>query len=216
MTDQKPAKAEIDWELAERHYRAGILSLRQIADECGITEGAVRKRAKKDQWTRNLSAKIQQRAEEKVRKAAVRIPSTQLTPVSEKQVVEENAELQYRIRMEHRQDIGRTRKLFQALLGEVEAASSIEGQGLINQLFQLLNDEPDPDSADADRKRYDAMRKKLELVLSTTGRIDSAKKLTEMLEKLVKLEREAFGIITEAEGKGGSVDDLLAKMRGME
>lgn len=209
-------KTPTDWELIEKKFRAGMLSLREIAAEGGVTEGAIRKRAKKDGWTRNLAEKIKQRAEEKVRKAAVRIPSTQLTSATEKQVVEENAELQYRVRMEHRQDIGRTRKLFQTLLSEVEAASTIEGQGLIAQLFELLNDEPDADSAEGDRRRYDAMRKKLDLVLSTSGRIDSAKKLTEMLEKLVKMEREAFGIQAEGEQGKTGIDDLLAKIRGIE
>ena len=214
MTEK--VKRVIDWESVEVHYRANIRSLKDIGKEYNVSDAGILKRAKAHGWTRDLAAKIKAKADAKVSAAAVSAEVSAAKSANEATVVEANAELQYRIRMEHRQDIGRTRKLFQALLGEVEAASSSEGQGLISQLFALLNDEPDPDGADADRKRYDAMRKKLDLVLSTSGRIDSAKKLTEMLEKLVKLEREAFGIITEAEGKGGSVDDLLAKMRGME
>ena len=46
-----PAKAAgivapIDWEKIELDYRAGIKTMRQIADENGITHGAVNKRAK--------------------------------------------------------------------------------------------------------------------------------------------------------------------------
>ena len=48
-------KAAPDWERIELDYRAGIKSLRQIADEGGITEGAIRKRAKRDAWERDLS-----------------------------------------------------------------------------------------------------------------------------------------------------------------
>ena len=45
-------KTKVDWELVEKHYRAGLLSLREIAKEAGCTEGAIRKRAKKDGWSR--------------------------------------------------------------------------------------------------------------------------------------------------------------------
>lgn len=209
-------KRVIDWDSVEAHYRAGIRSLKDIGNEYGVSDAGILKRAKVHGWSRNLAAKIKAKADAKVSAAAVSAEVSAAKSANESAVVEANAELQYRIRIEHRQDIGRTRKLFQTLLSEVEAASTSDGQGLIDQLFELLNDKPDPDSADADRKRYDAMRKKLDLVLSTSGRIDSAKKLTEMLEKLVKLEREAFGIVNEDEGKAGTVDDLLAKMRGIE
>jgi hypothetical protein len=36
-----------DWEAIESAYRAGVLSLRDIGDKYGVTEGAIRKRAKK-------------------------------------------------------------------------------------------------------------------------------------------------------------------------
>lgn len=52
------AKKTPDWERIEADYRAGVLSLREIAAANGITEGAIRKRAKRDGWTRDLGAKI--------------------------------------------------------------------------------------------------------------------------------------------------------------
>ncbi|HIE2547659.1 TPA: hypothetical protein ACXLF2_004815, partial [Klebsiella pneumoniae] len=41
-----------DWEAIESAYRAGVLSLRDIGDKYGVTEGAIRKRAKKFDWVR--------------------------------------------------------------------------------------------------------------------------------------------------------------------
>ena len=90
-----------DWVLIEKLYRAGIASLREIAQEGGVTEGVVRKRAKRDDWSRDLAAKIQQKAEDLVRNEAVRRVGTQLTPSSETQVVEANAEMQFHINLEH-------------------------------------------------------------------------------------------------------------------
>lgn len=69
MEEKKP-RSTADWELIERHYRAGLLSLREIAKEGGVTEGAIRKRAKKDGWTRNLVRTVQHKVDRSVPLAA--------------------------------------------------------------------------------------------------------------------------------------------------
>lgn len=61
-------KRKPDWELAERLYRAGQLTLRQAADQVGCTEGAIRKRAKLKGWHRDLTHRVR----EQVRAAVVR------------------------------------------------------------------------------------------------------------------------------------------------
>jgi hypothetical protein len=48
-----------DWIQIEVDYRAGIKTLRQIADEHSISHVAINKRAKRDGWTRDIAAKIQ-------------------------------------------------------------------------------------------------------------------------------------------------------------
>lgn len=53
-----------DWERIELDYRAGIKTLRQIADEHGISHVAINKRAKRDDWTRDLSARTKANAVE--------------------------------------------------------------------------------------------------------------------------------------------------------
>ena len=65
-------KKVIDWEKIELDYRAGVKSLREIAAEHDISDGAIRKRAKRDDWSRDLSAKINAKAEDLVRKELVR------------------------------------------------------------------------------------------------------------------------------------------------
>lgn len=39
-----------DWEAIESAYRAGVLSLREIGAQYGVTEGVIRNRAKKLEW----------------------------------------------------------------------------------------------------------------------------------------------------------------------
>jgi hypothetical protein len=77
MSDSKdePARAprrSHDWEEIEAQYRAGVLSSVQIATAHGITEGAIRKRAKAESWVRDLSAKIRVRTEAALVRAEVR------------------------------------------------------------------------------------------------------------------------------------------------
>jgi hypothetical protein len=48
MADKRP----IDWDQIEISFRAGKISGRQIAHRHGISEGAVRKRAKAGNWVR--------------------------------------------------------------------------------------------------------------------------------------------------------------------
>lgn len=62
-----------DWERIEADYRAGLLPLRTIAENDGnVTEAGIRKRATRDEWVRDLGAKIKAKAEDLVRKAEVR------------------------------------------------------------------------------------------------------------------------------------------------
>jgi hypothetical protein len=202
MTDRKT----VDWELVEKLYRSGILSLRQIGEECGCTEGAIRKRAKRDKWTRNLQARIQQRAEELVRKELVRGPSTQLTPATENETVEATAIAVANVLIAQKTDISRTRQLFKSLLSEIEGLTS-HGD-LAEQLMELLVDEKGDKPSKAEEERVRKMRETLDKILSMSGRVDSAKKLTDMLEKLVAMERVAYGI-DDRRGAGGQVGDIV-------
>lgn len=63
---------KIDWEGIQREYRAGQLSLMEIARQFGLSDTAIRKRAKQDNWKRDLSGEI--RAE--IRERLVRASST--------------------------------------------------------------------------------------------------------------------------------------------
>lgn len=47
-----------DWEAIESAYRAGVLSLRDIGEQYGVTEGAIRKRAKKFSWVRKAGTQV--------------------------------------------------------------------------------------------------------------------------------------------------------------
>jgi len=53
----------VDWEAVEKQYRAGVRTLRDIAEEHGCSHVAIQKKAAKEGWTRDLGAKIRAAAD---------------------------------------------------------------------------------------------------------------------------------------------------------
>lgn len=112
-----------DWEAVQLAYRLGLRSLRSIGADHGLTEGAIRKRAKKEEWPRDLKAKVKAKAEEMVRKAEVRKQVRKASSPTENQQVEIGARVQSEIILGHRRDVPRARALVMRLLGEAENAT---------------------------------------------------------------------------------------------
>lgn len=179
-----------DWERIEVDYRAGVLSLREIAAAHGVSHVAIQKRAKKVGWTRDLAAKIKAKAEELVNKQEVTGSVTTETSVSERQIIEANAQRIAQVRGEHRADITRMRRIVLDLLSELEQQTgNVE---LFEQLGEMLRNEDDR----GQDKRNEIYQK----VISTAGRIDGLKKLAEAMKILIGLEREAYGLDATPEG----------------
>jgi len=183
MTDQG-AKAAPDWERIEQDYRAGVLSIREIASQHGITHGAINKRAKSRGWERDVAAKITAKADALVSKRQVSTLVSTERAVSERILIEANAQVIADVRMSHRGDIRRARSLTMMLLSELEATTI--DHDLFAELGEMLR-QPDQHGQD---KRNDLYQK----VIGLPSRVDSVKKLSEALKTLVGLEREAYGM----------------------
>lgn len=214
MSEEKtPQASATDWERIELDYRAGLLSVREIAEARGCSHTAINKRAKKEGWDRDLKARIQAKAEALVSKREVSTMVSTERLETERAVIEANAESIANVRMGHRKDIRRSRELALALLGEMEAQTgNIE---LYEELGELLRSE-DKNGID---KRNDLYNR----VISSAGRISSMKQLAETLKTLIGLEREAYSIGVEiaptsppGSGAGDLSDDELEMiaMRG--
>lgn len=181
MSERKPAP---DWERIEQDYRAGVLSIREIAGQHGITDGAIRKRAKAQDWERDISAKVNAKADALVRAEQVRSQVRTESALSERVLIEATAQVIADVRMRHRGDIGRALSLSMKLLAELEGQTdSLE---LLEQLGELMRS----DDERGQDKRNDLYNK----IIATPSRIDSVKKLSETLKNLIGLEREAYGL----------------------
>lgn len=175
-----------DWERIELDYRAGIKSLRQMADEHGLSEGAIRKRAKRDDWARDLSSKIQAKADDLVRRESVRSEVRTESRASERVLIEANAQVAADIRLSHRADIRRVRSLVASLMDELEQQAGTESAEMLRDLGEMMRS---PDDAGQD-KLNDLYRK----IVSLPERSKTAKTLAESLRIAVDMERQAFGM----------------------
>lgn len=194
MSNSKPAP---DWERIELDYRAGIKTLRQIAEEHGITHGAINKRAKRDGWERDLSEKIHAKADALVSRAAVSTPVSADTRIKEQAVVDANAHAVADVRLAHRRDIHRARRLTNALLDELERQTDPDTLVLLEELGELLKNPDEKTGRDRLNEVYQA-------VISLPERSKTMKVLAESLQKLVDMERQAFGMNDKDAGKGAN------------
>lgn len=197
MTSKQP-----DWEAIERAYRAGVLSVREIAAANEVSHTAINKRAKRDGWDRDLKAKIKAKADALVSKREVSTEVSSKQAETEREIIELNAEVIANIRMAHRGDISRSRRLTNKLLDELESLT--DEQGTIKELIDQLKD--------GDHEDGEAMADVLALAKKMSAlpaRTKTMKELAETLKTLVALERQAYDLDVK---QGGSEEDTLSKL----
>ena len=175
-----------DWERIELDYRAGIKTLRQIADEHGISHGAINKRAKRDGWERDLAAKIQAKADALVSKAAVSKPVSTETRAAEREVIEANATAMADVLLAHRRDIQRSKSIVMRLLDELEQQTGLENALLLEELGELMRSEDD--------KGQDRLNDLYRKIISLPERAKTMKSLADSLRVTVDMQRQAFGM----------------------
>ncbi len=145
-------RRNIDWEAVEREYLAGIRSLKDIGAEYGVSDAGIIKRARRDGWTRDLSAKIKAKADALVSAREVSAEVSLQNKIAERQVVEANANLLADAVLNQRADVKRARSTVQKLwdmvdieldhpeefsrLGELLADPENNNQGKLNDIFQ--------------------------------------------------------------------------------
>lgn len=190
MTDKQP----VDWERIEQLFRAGVLSLREIAAACpGSNHVAIARRAKKEGWVQDLSAKIKAKANDLVTRQAVTADVTAERAVTDRALIEINAQVIANVRMAHRGDISRSRSVANKLLDELEGLT--DNRDLFEQLGELLRSEDDK----GQDKRNDLYMR----VIDLPARTKTMKDLADTLKNLITLERQAYDLGNKPEGEGG-------------
>ena len=197
-------KKPTDWEAIERDYCAGLLSLREIASSHPSTNHvAIARRAKKEGWVRNLTEKIQAKADELVTRSHVTDGVTESSRVSEREVIDANAEMMANVIRSHHKSLGRLDTVIKLLFDRLEA--ELSGTELFDQLGELM--------AAPDEKGQDKLNELYRKVIALPSHTDTAKKLAETLKTKIELERKVFKIEDQPADSSDSIADAIRKAR---
>jgi len=202
--DGNSSKKPPDWRAIEREYRAGIKTLRQIASEHGITHGAINKRAKQEDWPRDLSAKIKAAAESKVSKALVSRAESTNDVVTERQVVEANAEIVAQADLINRKDVLLALSVSRSQLGEVAELGEPEFRERLIALGDAM-DTSTPQRADKDNELY-------RYIISLAGRVKLSKDIAASHGVYIPMQRKILKLDAEGDRNQSNLDALLAKI----
>lgn len=187
----------LDWEAIERDFRAGMLSIREIAKLHDISDTAIRKKAKSGEWDRDLSAKVDERVRTKLVRNAVRTNQ----PQTEEEIIEEAATVKVTIVREHHRLISNgikiTELLSEQLIRDAESREDLE------------QDIEDMTADDKDTRRRNRLMKAVSLGTHSTIAVN----LANATKTWIGLERQAFNIADEPaeipQTPGTATDDDL-------
>jgi len=184
MPRPRGPQPKIDWKKAERLYRQGLLSLNEIAQECGAkTEGTIRSHAKAHGWTRDLTNEMRNKTRVKMVEnlATFANPDAVLTGMQDEQIIEEAARTQVQVVREHQTTLKRGHQLTLRMLDELDATTAYMGE-----LQKLISSTVAP-------QRQEGLRR----AISLSSRITSMRDLANAAKTWVQLERQAFNIVDE-------------------
>lgn len=187
------ARRHIDWDSIEREYRAGQLSTREIAREHDVSDAAVRKKAKALGWERDLSQEVKTRVKAKVARQEV------LDSDEDEAIVEKAAQRGADVIALHKTSIGTGRQLVDGMLREL--LSQHTNRDLLKELIEQHGD-------DLGEKMTAVVQK----AISLSSRATTARDLSQAMERLIRLERQAFSL--DEQSTGESYEDQLKRLMG--
>lgn len=202
------APKKIDYDRIEPGWRAGLLSPHQLAalytEETGqkVSHAAIIKHFKKSGIARDLSSKINDRANAMVTEAMVTGKVTSKPSIPDSSIIEQGSVQVATVKLAHRSDIARKRAIVTRLMDELEAQVGPENAALLADLGEMMRS---PDDAGQD-KLSDLYRK----VISLPERAKTAKTLAETLRIAVDMERQAFGMDKD---QGPAADPLTSLLK---
>lgn len=160
---------DIPWSIISNEYRCGQLSIRAIAKEHNISETAIRKRARSENWSRDLSGRVREKVRSSLVRSEVRTPNA-----SEEIIIEEAAERAVALVRSHRRDIAKLQAIEQRFLDE-------------------LSDEENPPTK-VHLSSYQGKVTQTVLDIAVTERAAALQALANVQHKRIQLDRQAFNL----------------------
>lgn len=205
------APKKVDYDRIEADWRAGLLSPHQLAakyiEETGekVSHAAIIKHFKKQGIARDLTQKIQDRANAMVTEAMVTGKVTPKPSKPDAEIIESGAIQVAEVKLAHRKDIHRARKITNSLLDELEQQTDPATLAMLQELGQIMA-KPDPKTG------RDRLNEIYQAVISLPERSKTMKVLAESLQKLVDMERQAFSMDKDTGKEADPLASLLQRI----
>ncbi|MAX33675.1 MAG: hypothetical protein CME72_11505 [Halomonadaceae bacterium] len=190
-------RKRFDWEAIERDYRTGRYSLAQLSDMHGPSRSQISKQASKGEWKRDLTGPVQQRTRDKVVRGTLSDEALAALDGDDRAIVEEAATYNAAVVKGHRSQLERWR-------------------GITDRYADLLEEQVSKGKIDVQIKTGDVVE--VDVPLDYIGKSLSAG--TQALERVVRMERESYGLDLEDDDKPAeqhlSDEELDAKIIAMQ
>lgn len=195
---------DIDWEAVEIEYRAGVRSLKDIGAEFGVSDAGIIKRAKRDEWVRDLGAKIKAKAESLVSERDVSAEVSAQTVISERQVVNASAQMLADKVLGQRSDVQRARSIVQRLWDLVDV--ELDHPKELEQLGAMM--------AAPDEFGNDKLNDMYHVAIGLPQQIKNVKLLADSLKVLIELERKVLRLDEQKPVEASPLADLVKAVSG--
>lgn len=185
--------SDTDWERIGAEVRAGQFSIREIGRQHGVSDTAIRKKAKEKGWTRDLSDKVREAVRIKTVRGLVRGEAGTRTPTDE-EIIEIAAERGAQVQTRHQAMLETSQDLCARLIDRVKiAVVDIEGA--------------EPAKTQAARMQAMAIAARAAELLDVLVRTTS---------KVIPLERQAFNLDAAKDAGGSELVSTAEKLRAAQ
>lgn len=174
-------RKQVDWEKVEAEYRAGSLSIREIARQYDVSAPRIVQKAKALGWERDLSGSFRGAVNAKLVKETASV-NGDVNGLNARQTVEAAAARGVEVVRGHRQDISVGRSMVALLLGQLHEAATNR-----DAIEEAIYDET---RGDENLQRRNQMLR----AVSLPAHAGVVKDLSAALKNLIPLERQAFNL----------------------
>lgn len=181
-----------DWELIEREYRTGRFSLAQLEARHGVNRSNISRRAKKHGWQKDLSGKVRERTQQKITRAALPPEAQAAYDDQDEAVIESAANENAAVVKGHRKSLERMR-------------------GIASRYSEILEEQLSRGTITVDLG--DGSTTEIDIPLEYVGKCLGHG--TQALERIVKMERQNYGLDTES-SKENSHEEALDALEALE
>jgi len=199
-----PSKA--DWEAIEREYRAGQLSVSEIGRQHGVSHTAINKRAKKEGWIRDLTARVRE-------EVSSRLVSDGVSSGDARETVAAAATRVVELVRSHRGDISRARGVATRLVEELDLATVYRDQ-IADEIDAFCDAEGA--TSEAAKARAEKRRAAMHRAVSLSSRAGAMQSLAGAIKTLVQLERQAFNVDATEYDEPATRGDVVEAVRKLD